>query len=254
MRIVSRLPSTWLCHCQPKHQLRRLSPVLSRRSSASSPSAEGIRYPDAPSTEHHNTASYAAYAERTGLDKTSKLFVGTQYEYTVVDALKRLGYNVRRVGGRSDGGIDLVGTWSVPSTPEALRVLIQCKATAQNTKVGPHLIRELEGTFVAAPVGWRGPGVLGVLTAQKPATKGMRESLGRSRWPMGYISCSKDGRVEQMLWNRRAEEAGLEGLGVGVQFIDASEDQPGQPDQRLVLTWKGKPHDSSEKAGLDTSI
>ncbi|KAI1403394.1 hypothetical protein F4819DRAFT_451280 [Hypoxylon fuscum] len=199
-------------------------------------------YPDSPSSEHHDLASYAGYAARTGLDVTSKVYTGTRYEYIVVDALAPLGFSTNRIGGRSDYGIDLLGTWSVPSIPESpLRVLLQCKASAQNTKIGPHHVRELEGAFVGAPAGWRGSGVLGLLVAQKPATKGVREALGRSRWPMGYISCSPDGRLEQMLWNRRAEEEGLEGMGVGIQF--AEDDGGGaERQQQIVLTWKGKPY------------
>ncbi|KAJ2988482.1 hypothetical protein NUW58_g3950 [Xylaria curta] len=47
---------------------------------------------------------------------------------------------------------------------------------------------------------------------------------------------------EQMLWNRRAEEEGLEGMGVTAKL--SSEDRHGDA-QRLVLTWKGRPYVSS---------
>ncbi|OTA97285.1 hypothetical protein M434DRAFT_44101, partial [Hypoxylon sp. CO27-5] len=198
-------------------------------------------YPDAPgsSSEHHDLASYAAYAARTGLDLTSKTYLGTRYEYAVAAALSTLGFTLRRVGGRDDCGIDLLGTWAVPShspssTPNAsktnpLRVLAQCKASAsQSTRIGPQHVRELEGAFAGAPPGWRssssssssGSSIVGFLVAQKPATKGVRDALARSRWPMGYVSCTEDGKLEQMLWNRRAEEEGLEGLGVGVRFCE----------------------------------
>ncbi|KAL7627444.1 hypothetical protein AAE478_001637 [Parahypoxylon ruwenzoriense] len=199
-----------------------------------------LRYPDPPTSEHHDTASYAAYAARTGLDVTSNTYIGTQYEYTVADTLALLGFDVRRVGGRSDAGIDLLGTWRVPSSPLApLRVLIQCKASSsQSTRIGPHFVRELEGAFIGAPPGWRGTGVIGLLVTQRPATKGIREALARSRWPMGYLSCTGDGRLEQMIWNHRAEEEGLEGMGVTVQFSELK----GAADQRLVLTWEGKPY------------
>lgn len=223
-------------------------------------------YPDASSSEHRDLASYAAYAARTGLDVTSKVYVGTQYEYTVAWALRALGFSARRVGGRSDCGIDLLGTWRVPSSlpppHHPLRVLLQCKASSQRTKIGPHHMRELEGAFVGAPTGWRGKGVLAFLAAQKPATKGVRDALGRSRWPMGYIYCSPDGRLEQMLWNRRAEEEGLEGLGVAVKFSDGGEGGGGGGDggggkgeQRIVLTWKGKPYLCEQEAeGASTIV
>ncbi|KAI1767381.1 hypothetical protein GGR53DRAFT_482385 [Hypoxylon sp. FL1150] len=200
-------------------------------------------FPPAPSNEHHDLASYAAYAARTGLDVTSKTFVGTRYEYAVAAAIARLGFAVRRVGGRADCGIDLLGTWTVPSSfpsPSPLRVLLQCKASSSSssTQIGPHLVRELEGAFVGAPAGWRGSGVLGLLVAQRPATRGVRDALGRSRWPMGYVSCSRDGRLEQMLWNERADREGLEGLGATLQF---AEGEGGRMEKELVLTWKGRP-------------
>ncbi|KAI1379416.1 hypothetical protein F4677DRAFT_442394 [Hypoxylon crocopeplum] len=250
MRSISSHRLPWRQHISHLTCIRR--PLSSSFSPANHSttrhfSNKPLVYPEAPSSEHHDGASYAAYAARIGLDLESKTYIGTRYEYIVSSALAPLGFSVKRVGGRSDYGIDLLGTWRVPSTPtvtstsnpEPLRVLLQCKVSSQNTKIGPHHVRELEGAFVGAPPGWRGPGVLGFLVAQKPATKGMRDALGRSRWPMGYVSCSQDGRLEQMLWNRRAEEEGLEGMGVSVRFC---EDASGQTEQRLVLTWKGKPY------------
>ncbi|RYP65872.1 hypothetical protein DL771_008101 [Monosporascus sp. 5C6A] len=214
-----------------------------------SPSSSTLRYPDPPTTEHNDLASYVAYAARTGLDTASTVYTGTQYEYTVAASLRRLGFDMRRVGGRSDCGIDLLGTWAVPSSPTSspplLRVLLQCKASSgARGGVAPRHIRELEGAFVGAPAGWRGSGVLGLLVAQKPATKGIRDALGRSRWPMGYVSCSRDGRLEQMIWNRRAEEEGLEGLGVGVRY---RETEGGPPEQQLILTWRGRPYVPDEQ-------
>lgn len=204
-----------------------------------------LHYPEAPSkNQHHDLASYVAYAARTGLDVHSNVYVGTHYEYTIAAALGRLGFSLRRIGGQSDKGIDLLGTWSVPSTPAhlPLRVLLQCKAYANTKKagkVGPQFVRELEGAYVGAPSGWRGSGVVGLLVTQRPATKGVRDALARSRWPLGYVSCSQDGTLEQMLWNHRAEEEGLEGMGVTASLSDV--DRHGAT-QRLVLTWKGRPY------------
>ncbi|KAI2473081.1 hypothetical protein F4781DRAFT_261487 [Annulohypoxylon bovei var. microspora] len=258
MRSILRYRPAWLQHLSPtpltythEHPLKYTHHARSSSTSTSPPN-HTLLYPENPgsSSEHHDLASYAAYAARTGLDVTSKTYAGTRYEYTVAAALSTLGFELRRIGGRDDCGIDLLGTWRLPTAPPSspnppppLRVLVQCKASsAQSTKVGPHQIRELEGAFAGAPAGWRssspGSGVLGFLVAQKPATKGVRDALGRSRWPMGFASCTADGRLEQMVWNGRAEEEGLEGLGVGVRF---SEDDAGGSGQRLVLTWKGRP-------------
>lgn len=191
-------------------------------------------YPEPPTTNHHDLASFLAHAERSGLDPKSTLYVGTRYEYMVAQTLSKYGFFLRRIGGHSDYGTDLLGTWTVPSSREPLKVLVQCKAIAR--KSAPNLIRELEGAFVGAPIGWRGHGVLGIFVTEKPATKGVRDSLGRSRWPMGFISCSRAGRVQQVLWNQRAEEEGLEGLGVGMRY--AGTETQGEP--QLLLTWKGQ--------------
>lgn len=171
-----------------------------------------LAYPNSPSSNHNDLPTFLDYASRIDLDPKSTTYVGTHYEYTVGSSLERFGISLKRIGGRSDYGIDLLGTWETPSSSEPLKVLVQCKALAR--KAGPNLIRELEGTFVGAPLGWRGEGVIALLVTQKPATKGVRESLGRSRWPMGFIMCSGEGKVSQMLWNRRAEEEGLLGMGV----------------------------------------
>ncbi|KAI2635221.1 hypothetical protein GGS21DRAFT_100166 [Xylaria nigripes] len=220
-----------------------------------------LKYPEAPSKDQHgDVASYIAYAERTGLDVESKVFIGTHYEYSIASALRLLGFDLRRVGGQSDKGIDLLGTWHVPSAPKhfPLRVLLQCKAysTSKTARIGPQYIRELEGAYLGAPPGWRGSGVIGLLVTQRPATKGVREALANSRWPLAYLSCSKDGVLEQMLWNQRAEEEGLEGMGVTVKM---SNTECSDATQRLVLTWKGRPYKfpvttapspASEKTGL----
>lgn len=198
-------------------------------------------YPEPPTTNHNDLVSFLKYAERSGLDTKSTLYVGTHYEYTVAQVLSKYGFYLQRVGGHSDYGIDLLGTWNVPSSSEPLKVLVQCKAIAR--KSSPNLVRELEGAFVGAPVGWRGHGVLGIFVTEKPATKGVRETLGRSKWPMTFISCSREGRVHQMLWNQRAEEEGLGGLGVGLRHAGLD----GEP--QLLLTWKGQ--NLATEAGSD---
>lgn len=181
--------------------------------------------------QHSDLESFLEDAKRRGLDEKSPLFTGTRYEYLVAERLARYGFSLRRIGGASDFGVDLVGEWTVPSstspainvmnptikvTNPAIKVLVQCKGGIQ--RVGPHMIRELEGSFAGAPPGWRGQGVLGLLVAEKTATKGMRDALGRAGMPMGYFCCEgEDGVVRQMLWNQRAEDGGLEGVDVALR-------------------------------------
>ena len=195
------------------------------------PAQETLLYPDSSSPHHSNLTTFLAYATRTGLNPLSTVYRGTHYEYTVSQALMKYGFALKRIGGASDYGTDLLGTWQPPTTPLYLRTLIQCKAGAQS--VGPQHIRELEGTFIGAPAGWKGSGVMGLLVAEKTATKGLRDALIRSKWPMGFLSCSKDGVIRQMLWNSKAAEEGLEGFAaIARRGTDNGEE--------LVLSLNGK--------------
>lgn len=207
--------------------------VQSSRQYTTNALPDNLIYPDSPSPNHHDLRSFLDYASRDGVDPNSTTYVGTHYEYRVQQSLKRLGLSLKRIGGRSDYGIDLLGTWALPSVSEPLKVLVQCKALAM--KVKPSQAREMEGAFVGAPPGWRGAGVLGLLVSQQSATKGVREAIGRSRWPLGYVLCGQDGKIIQMLWNQKAEEEGLEGIAVEVKYGGGE-----QFDREVVLTWKGK--------------
>ncbi|KAH8804776.1 hypothetical protein F5884DRAFT_680468 [Xylogone sp. PMI_703] len=195
--------------------------------------ADEIDYLQPQNTNHHDLSSFLEYASRNSLDVKSTTYVGTHYEYTVQGALKRMGMTLTRTGGASDKGIDLLGTWNVPSFPEPLKVLLQCKAYAQ--RITPATARELGGALEGAPPGWRGSHVLALLVTPKPATKGVRDAIGKSISPMGFVLCEQDGRIRQLLWNRKAEEAGLGGLGVDLVYMGGD-----PPQKEVVLTWKGK--------------
>ncbi len=188
---------------------------------------------------HHDLQSFLSYSAKLGLNPDSTVYVGTRYEYTVQSSLSRLGFALSRTGGKDDYGIDLLGPWTIPVPSNSshasrsidLKVLIQCKALSR--RGSPHQIRELEGAFAGAPHDYKQGGVLGLLVSQRPATKGMREALGRSGWPMGCVTCTAEGRIVQMLWNRRAEEEGLEGVGVGVRYAKDGE-------KEVLLLWQGE--------------
>ncbi|KAL1883820.1 hypothetical protein VTK73DRAFT_8356 [Phialemonium thermophilum] len=230
---MSRVGRCILTHARHSDRLAiaNLNIIRFRATHSASPALnESLVYPSPTSPHHNDLPSFLRYAERSRLDPKSPTYIGTHFEYVVGSSLSRLGFSLRRVGGSSDCGIDLLGVWSVPSSDRPLKVLVQCKSIR---RPGPHLVRELEGAFVGAPPGWRGPCVLGLLVTDQPATKGIRDAIGRSRWPMGFVTCTRSGHLQQMLWNRRAEEEGLEGMGVGLRHAaDGAEKQ-------LVLSWKG---------------
>lgn len=209
-----------------------------------------------PGSQHHSSLStFLAHATRTSLSPTSNVYIGTHYEYTVLRALAPLGFTLTRTGRTSDNGIDLLGTWTVPSHPLPLRVLVQCKSHARALK--PEHVRELEGAFGGAPAGWRGDGVLGFLVSPKTTSKGVREALGRSKWPVGYFMIdgngnvgdngtasmagefTRNGKVRQLLWNHEAAKNGLEGLGVTVRHGEKTGIENGVA-REVALMWNGR--------------
>ncbi|RAK95056.1 uncharacterized protein BO80DRAFT_498019 [Aspergillus ibericus CBS 121593] len=186
--------------------------------------------PPPPTTNHTTLPTFLTHATRTALPPTSTTYIGTHYEYTTQRTLLHSALLLHRTGGRSDSGLDLLGTWHLPTHEHPLRVLVQCKAL--KTKLGPNLVRELEGTFSQAPVGWRGGGVVGVLVSPREATRGVREALSRSRFPLVWFLVGLEGGVRQVLWNERVEGLGVGGLGVRVVY--------GGDTEGVELTWEGE--------------
>ncbi|KAK3671557.1 hypothetical protein LTR78_008479 [Recurvomyces mirabilis] len=204
-----------------------------------------------PPTEqkHTDLTSFISYADQQGLSNTSTVYRGTHYEYTVANSLATLNFHLRRIGRANDLGIDLVGHWSLPSSPKAhaLPVLVQCKAA----KPTPSMVRELDGTYTGAPAGWQGDGVLALLSSIEPSTKGVQAAVQRSQSPLGVLQITRDGQVKQFLWNAAAAAAGLEGLGVAVRYATkrggvlekakVGESSVTGKGSTIGLTWMGKP-------------
>ncbi|CDO75003.1 hypothetical protein BN946_scf184965.g5 [Trametes cinnabarina] len=90
---------------------------------------------------------------------------GSNFEERSLGVLREhLSMSLRRVGGKGDGGIDLQGWWWLPveclslalssssildscgAMRRRIRVIAQCKA--EEKKIGPRYIRELEGTVL----------------------------------------------------------------------------------------------------------
>jgi Restriction endonuclease len=159
------------CSCFLPHSLRGKSNdrALSRGATRS------VSSTSAPS--HDSLSTFLDYAKRTQLDRASTTFAGTYYEYATQSLLRRYGFSLTRVGGRGDRGVDLKGTWTVATGEEKakleLPVIMQCKRL--KSKVGPNLIRELEGALAGRS------NTLGVLVGTKGVTRGVRDAMGRSR-------------------------------------------------------------------------
>ena len=116
-----------------------------------------------PTTTHHDLTTYLSHhnsrlheirdeTSRVRLS-TSAVYLGTRYEYLIQRHLStHLNFTLTRVGGKGDGGIDLIGAWTLPEPrsvnvrQRSFRVLCQAKRLGGNRKPGPVLMRELEGT------------------------------------------------------------------------------------------------------------
>lgn len=123
------------------------------------------------SLSHHDLASYMRVHRiklnackgdeiRTNALVTNYVHLGTRYEYLVQAHLaQQLGFSLTQVGGKGDGGVDLIGTWTVPKTtdlkpsgrPVTFKVYAQAKRFAPHRRITPSLIREVEGTLMSAP-------------------------------------------------------------------------------------------------------
>ena len=233
--------------------------------------------PSPAHTSHHDLPSFLAHARRTRLSRTSTVFNGTVYEYTAFHTLRSLGFDLQRIGGRNDAGIDLVGTWRLPSRDLPLKVLVQCKRLTGKNKISPNLIRELEGAFRGAPSGWRGEETIGLLVGPRSATKGVRDAMGRSMRALCWVMMDEAalegeveeevaaereslgtesveavitksagvGTVRQILWNQAAGTLGLEGITVVKRYADAGAGEgpvsagTDTLDMGVGLMWRG---------------
>jgi len=101
------------------------------------------------------TPDHVACPNRSRSIMLSTVHRGATFEKRAMRLLQtNLSMSLDRVGGKSDGGIDLQGWWWLPFAPDAfntpihrqrVRVFAQCKA--EKKKVGPKYIREMEGVI-----------------------------------------------------------------------------------------------------------
>ena len=316
------------------------------------------RSPLAPYSSHSDSQIHTTSTQNSPRPTSQKVTsnprsttaLGTAYEATVTHALQRLGFSLVRVGKRSDCGIDLVGTWSLPSLHSSISVrsreldervvkipvFIQCKNILPTRRSTPATVREVEGAFPAlrpafaiaraeSAVGINGTteklaalevgdaataskgagdgdgvdehgpevtgldesgirGAIGLLATTRPATKGVRDALGRSRMPLGYVQVVWDGgggegverggsddegsntgdasvRVTQLLWNARAASAevadgALGSCEVGLRHVEAAKGGIDEGDevelvQEVVLLRDGHVWDRFLKTELE---
>lgn len=122
---------------------------------------------------------------------------------------------------------------------------MQCKSL--KTKLGPNLVRELEGSFRQLPPvvvnstdsndNAGGGGKLGILVSTREATKGVRDAMARSAYPLMWMMVERNGALQQALWNAKVGELGLGALGVEMQYGAGSDSTT---KRNIALTWDGE--------------
>src|SRR5205823_3964175 len=68
---------------------------------------------------------------------------GSAFELAVADVLRAYGYDLHRVGGSGDRGVDLTGT-----DAGGWKVVVQCKRYGPDNKVGAPAVQNFMGTVV----------------------------------------------------------------------------------------------------------
>jgi hypothetical protein len=209
--------------------------LIAQSQSIGSQSTTKSTYTTQSSPYHTNLRTFLRYAKLTGLSEHSNIYVGTRYEYTCQETLSHFGFDLQRTGGAFDAGIDLLGSWRVPTRPATnpLRALVQCKF--RRAKPGPSLVRELEGAFVGAPLAWKGGDLeqaVGVLCVPGEPTKAVREAVKRCGRPVMLARVREDGGAPVVCFWNRAVEALVSGVEVGVRYRDG--------EKEAVLIFQGE--------------
>lgn len=202
---------------------------------------------------HGSLEDFIHHASLNRLDLTSTVYRGTLYEYTVLETLSTLyGFQLYRTGGADDRGIDLRGTWRLPTVPtssnaatdhatlseDVKRVVIQCKHEAK--KIGPRHVRELNGIA-------RGPDTLSILVSSSTFTEKARQALMTSPNPICLAVIQEfnlGGALRQFIWNREAGKT-LQGLEVRVVH--------GKGDYTLKLYHHGRVLNSKKRSRKETT-
>lgn len=132
--------------------------------------------------------------------KPSTVSVGTAYEMAVHHTLARqLQFELSRVGGAHDRGVDLMG---VTRTPHRLSLVIQCKC--ESKKLSPRHVRELQGTLVQH-LDSSGTTMALLASSQGFTSKTVAEALA-SRLPLSLVHIATNGTLHNCIFNNAASE------------------------------------------------
>lgn len=157
-----------------------------------------------------NEQLLTSFLKQTDKDVTSTVYRGTLFELQTLASLESTcSMQLHHVGGKSDGGIDLRGSWF-----NNISILIQCK----NSKGGctPDHIRQLMGTTTLyANNKNRTIGILSTVS-HKQFTRDVISHFNSSPVPLG-LATVQDTTLKSLMFNKKAQ-AILKGLVISTQF------------------------------------
>ena len=121
------------------------------------------------------------------------------------------------MGGAHDAGVDLEGTWHLPTLATPLPAVVQCKFLSKKS-VSPVLVRELEGTSTGQLLDSKGFTV-SVLCTPSLATKAVREVMRKCARPIMLVMIDDQGWLDSISWNGALQEI-CEDARVGLRYVN----------------------------------
>ncbi|CAB57333.1 mitochondrial endonuclease family, related to holliday junction resolvases, implicated in DNA or tRNA metabolism [Schizosaccharomyces pombe] len=153
------------------------------------------------SVTHNNLVSYLEHLSVQKPSTSNTVAQGTLFEYLVQYVLKQHSFQLERCGGKGDGGVDLVGQFSIKNVLfEPTKVVVSCKSNKGS--IGPRFVRELEGSLSSYPTD-----TLGILACLGSFTSSSLKTLSISNRPLALCRIYVDGfhsYMFQFVWNHQA--------------------------------------------------
>ncbi|KAJ3006065.1 hypothetical protein HKX48_000312 [Thoreauomyces humboldtii] len=138
----------------------------------------------------------------------STVAIGNLFEESCVTSLSRHGMHLRRIGGKDDRGVDLRGTWTLPSSPSSplqprtrphspttIPLIVQCKH--ERSKLGPKYMRELEGTLGREP-----SDTIAIMACREGYSTTAKEMVYGSPCPIALVVVDEETRLVSFVPNR----------------------------------------------------
>ncbi|KAF9113357.1 hypothetical protein BGX27_001746 [Mortierella sp. AM989] len=187
-----------------------------------------------PRSQHTDLKSFSKLNHNT----KSTIYRGTLFEYQTQSILRKcLGIYTHRSAGNDDRGVDLRGTWFLPTSASPkpgdlvrhLKVIVQCKS--MSVKVGPKYVRELQGSL-----SYETQPTMAVLAINSDFTKMALLPYVRSLWPMALVVIdAKNHQCSKLIWNNAAEKV-MQGIHIGTGWTYGDDGIKSRP----ALCFDGK--------------